>query len=49
MGFVNALNRFPDSKVTIIILTNRQNTDLKGLNALIAPIVFGEEWVSPTS
>lgn len=47
-GFINEINRFPDSKVTIIISTNRQDTDLKGLNALIGPIVFGGVWVSPS-
>jgi CubicO group peptidase (beta-lactamase class C family) len=47
-GYICEINRFPESKVTIIILTNRQDTDLKGLNALIAPIIFGGVWVSPT-
>jgi len=48
VGFVGEINRFPATKVTIIILTNRQDTDLKSLNALISPIVFGKDWVSPT-
>ncbi len=49
MGFVAEINRFPDSRVTILFLTNRQDTDLKGLNALIPPMIFGGVWVSPTS
>lgn len=47
-GFANRIHRFPNAKVTIIILTNRQNTDVKSLDALIAPMIFGEDWVSPT-
>jgi CubicO group peptidase (beta-lactamase class C family) len=48
-GFANRLHRFPDAKVTIIILTNRQNTDMKSLDALIAPMIFGRDWVPPTN
>jgi len=48
-GFTNIIHRFPNAKVTIIILTNHQDTDLKSLNALIAPIIFGGVWVSPTN
>ena len=48
-GFTNIIHRFPDSRVTIIILTNRQGTNLAGLNALIAPMIFGGAWVSPTN
>jgi hypothetical protein len=47
-GFSTILHSFPASQVTIIILTNRQDTDMKGLNALIGPVIFGEPWVSPT-
>ena len=46
-GFTNRIHRFPDSKVTIIILTNRQDTDMKSLDALIVPMIFGGVWVSP--
>lgn len=48
-GFTNIIHRFPDATVTIIILTNRQDTALKSLNALIAPMIFGGVWVSPTN
>jgi CubicO group peptidase (beta-lactamase class C family) len=48
-GFTSRIHRFPDAKVTIIILSNRQDTDIKSLDALIAPMIFGGVWVPPTS
>jgi CubicO group peptidase (beta-lactamase class C family) len=46
-GAAGILHRFPSSKVTVIVLTNRQDSDLQGANALIGPIIFGGPWVSP--
>jgi len=46
-GFTNIIHHFPNTKVTIVILTNRQGTDLNSLNSLIAPMIFGGVWVSP--
>jgi CubicO group peptidase (beta-lactamase class C family) len=48
-GFTNRIHRFPNAKVTIIMLSNRQDTDIKSLDALIAPMIFGGDWVPPTS
>ncbi len=46
-GAACILHHFPTSNVTIIVLTNRQDSDLQGINALIGPVIFGGPWVSP--
>ena len=47
-GFAAIIHRFPQAHTVIILLSNRQDSDVKGFNALIGPLVFGGEWVSPT-
>jgi CubicO group peptidase (beta-lactamase class C family) len=47
-GFSAIVHRFPESHTVIILLSNRQDTDLKGFNARVGPLIFGGEWVSPT-
>jgi CubicO group peptidase (beta-lactamase class C family) len=40
-GFVSSLNRFPDDKVTIIMLSNQQDINPNAISNQLAGIVFG--------
>jgi hypothetical protein len=42
-GFVAVINRYPASQDTIILLSNREDTDLAGIVADIAPVLLGGE------
>ena len=43
VGFAAEITRYIDDKVTIIILSNRDTTNVETLNDLIAQIIFGEQ------
>jgi CubicO group peptidase (beta-lactamase class C family) len=42
-GFITTIIRFPDDKVTIIVLSNQEYADIHGIGQKLAQIVFGEK------
>ena len=48
-GYRNQISRFPDEKLTIIILNNLDNTDIESLTQDAAAIVYGESYKLPKS
>lgn len=42
-GFKSYIQRFPDDKVTIIVLSNQETSDVFAIATTIAALVFGEE------
>ena len=43
VGYTSLIDRFPDDKVTVIVLTNQENLDPATISDMVEKKIFGEQ------